>query len=167
MVNHDSKFKTFFLDARAEELQTHIMALLDPLLDPVKVGKKDIDIHRQLRALLFQALSFRSRCFPPDSIRYEVIQFQPGQCFDPAMMEAQDAAGNRVSVPTANKKRYIKLCVHGLIVAHTVQENSSGLQRIKELGQPFETSGAQKEGRTETGTIIGDKAIVILQDKDM
>jgi hypothetical protein len=166
MVKYDSKFKTCFLDAHAEELQTHIMALLDPLLDPVKLVKKDTDIHRQLRGLLFGAFSFRSRCFPTDSIRYEVIQFQPGQCFDPATMEAQDVAGNRVSVP-ADKKRYIKLCVHGLIVAHTFQGGSSSLQRIKELGQPFQTSEAQKEGDTKTGKIIGDKAIVILQSEDM
>lgn len=167
MVEYDSKFKTCFLDAHAEELQTHIMALLDPLLNPVKLSDKDIDLDRQLRDLLLQALSFRSRCFPTEGIRYEVIQFQPGQCFDPETMEAQDVAGNLVPVPTANKKHYIKLCVHGLIVAHTFTESSSGLQRIKDIGQPFQTLEAKEKGPIETGKIIGDKAIVILQDKDV
>jgi hypothetical protein len=164
MLEYDSEFRTCFLEAHAEELQTHIMALLDPLLNPVELETKEKDIHRELRGLLSRAYYFRAQCFPTDGIRYEVIQFKPGERFDPAMMEAQDAAGNPVSVPTGSTKYSIKLCVHGLIVAHTIQESSSGLQKIKELSQPFQTSETKKGRSIKTGEIISGKAIVILQD---
>ncbi|KAE8322198.1 hypothetical protein BDV39DRAFT_218877 [Aspergillus sergii] len=160
MLKNDSEFKTCFLDAHAEELQTHIMALLDPLLDPVQLQTQEMGIHRELKALLSEVLSWRARCCPADGIRYEVVQFKPGQLFDPGLMEAQDAAGNRVPVP--NRRCPITLCVHGLVMAHTIQMESSGLQKIKELSQPFQTPHTQNEKKPTGGEIISGKAIVIL-----
>ncbi|EED22412.1 hypothetical protein TSTA_096610 [Talaromyces stipitatus ATCC 10500] len=40
MLEHDSEFKTSFLDAYNEELQSHIMRLLDSLFDPIQLDKK-------------------------------------------------------------------------------------------------------------------------------
>ncbi|OKL63610.1 hypothetical protein UA08_00509 [Talaromyces atroroseus] len=164
MLKHDLEFKTCFLDSHVEELQAHITALLDPLLNPSELEKQEVNFHRELRDLLSSAFSFRSRCFPVGGTRYEVIQFQPGERFDPTMMEAQDATGNLVPIPKDKKNCTIKLCVHGLIVAHTdpIQESSSGLQKVKQLSQPFQASKRQGVRGATAGEVISGKAIVIL-----
>jgi hypothetical protein len=164
MLEHDSEFNTCFLNSHVEELQAYVMALLDPLLNPSELEKHEVNFHRELRDLLSRALSFRSRCFPVSGIRYEAIQFQPGERFDPTMMEAQDITGNLVSAPTGKRKCSIKLCVHGLVVAHRTQESSSGLQKVKELSQPFQTTERQSVRKAEASEVITGKAIVILQE---
>ena len=47
-------------------------------------------------------------------------------------------------------------------MAHTIKMESSGLQNVKELSQPFQTSHTQNGKRAVAGEILTAKATVIL-----
>ncbi|KAL4928280.1 uncharacterized protein BDV17DRAFT_99852 [Aspergillus undulatus] len=172
-LEHDASFKSTFLSSHADELQSYTMALFDPLLDPSLLQLKERDLLREMGPLFRDLFSFRAQCFAPDRVRFEVLQFSPGDRFDPDMMEAQDKTGMRVGVP--ERGATVKLCVHGTVVAHRVQDKGvSAMQKIKLLSQPFLSLGAEsggKDGRRPgrpsiraSGEMLSDKAIVILND---
>ncbi|KAL4944076.1 hypothetical protein BDV06DRAFT_188259 [Aspergillus oleicola] len=188
-LNHDPSFETTFLAAHAEELRLHTIDLLSPLLEASLTQQKTRAIAREMDSLFRDAFSFRARCLAPDGVRFEVVQFGVGEPFDGTLMEAQDECGMRVPVPykkeEGGKGATIKLCVHGMVVARKVpEEELSGLQRIKALGQPFlfmgegDGDGNGDRGRKRSGTaqaqtprarrvegeMVSGKAIVILND---
>ncbi|KAL4982663.1 hypothetical protein BDW68DRAFT_50847 [Aspergillus falconensis] len=164
MLDHDPDFEECFLGAQAKELQIYTMKLLDPLLDPAKLRPNEKDLLRVMDHLFFGTFSFRARCLAPDGIRYEVIQFEPGESFNPVTMEAQDVTGKQPPGQESGKKLLIKLCVHGTVVAHRVQETETdGLHKLKLLSQPFflPSKPRARSGRT-VGEVVSDKAIVML-----
>ncbi|KAL2832669.1 hypothetical protein BJY01DRAFT_100171 [Aspergillus pseudoustus] len=164
MVRHDTDFEACFLGAEAEELQLHTMDLLNPLLDPTKLEANQKDLIRSMNQLFSQSLLFRAQCLPPKGIRYEVVHFEPGEPFNSDLMEAQDVTGNRVSSPPSGSKCSIKLCVHGIVVAHKARETSTqdGLQKLKALSQPFFSSRTRSRNSETDGELISGKAIVMI-----
>ncbi|KAL4999864.1 hypothetical protein BDV10DRAFT_163954 [Aspergillus recurvatus] len=164
MLDHDPDFEACFLGAQAKELQIYTMKLLDPLLDPVKLTAIEKDLLRTMDHIFSGTFSFRARCLAPDGIRYEVIHFEPGESFNSVTMEAQDVTGKQLSGQERGKKLLIKLCVHGTVVAHRVQETETeGLHKLKLLSQPFllPSNPQGRRGRT-VGELVSDKAIVML-----
>ncbi|KAL2808862.1 hypothetical protein BJX63DRAFT_16423 [Aspergillus granulosus] len=165
MLAHDPEFETCFLSARTEELQHHTMDLLGPLLDPAKLELNQRDLLRIMGQLFSQTFSFRARCLAPDGIRYEVIHFEPGEPFNPDTMEAQDVTGRHLPSPAKDtKQQSIKLCVHGMVVAHRVQTPSrtSTPQLLNAISQPFLSSQPRAHGGATAGELISGKAIVLL-----
>lgn len=78
-------------------------------------------------------------------------------------MEAQDATGMRLPDPTKDRRQPIKLCVHGMVVAHRFEETETqGLQKLKEISQPFLTSKPRTHDWGIVGEIVSGKAIVTL-----
>ncbi|KAL6229954.1 hypothetical protein BDW75DRAFT_223912 [Aspergillus navahoensis] len=164
MLDHDPDFEACFLGAQTKELQIYTMKLLDPLLDPAKLTPHEKDILRVMDHLFSGTFSFRARCLAPDGIRYEVIHFEPGESFNSVIMEAQDVTGKQLPVQERGKKLPIKLCVHGTVVAHRVQETKAeGLHKFKLLSQPFllPSKPRARSGRT-VGEVVSDKAVVML-----
>ncbi|KAL4815501.1 hypothetical protein BDW67DRAFT_164119 [Aspergillus spinulosporus] len=164
MLDHDPDFEACFLSAQAKELQIYTINLLDPILDPAKLTLNEKDLLREMDHLFSETFFFRARCLAPDGIRYEVIHFEPGEPFDSATMEAQDATGKQIQGQEKGKKLLIKLCVHGTVVAHRVQETETdGLQKLKLLSQPFlQPSKSRARSGVTVGEVASDKAIVIL-----
>ncbi|KAL2869533.1 uncharacterized protein BJX67DRAFT_379084 [Aspergillus lucknowensis] len=164
MLDNDPGFEAGFLGAQVKELQNYTMELLDPLLNPTKVAPNKKDILREMNYLFSDTFSFRARCLAPNGIRYEVIQFEPGEPFDPVTMETQDATGMQLSPQDGDQIPAIKLCVHGMVVAHRVREpETEGLHKLKQLSQPFLVSSKSQALSEKTDwEMVGDKAIVML-----
>ncbi|KAF7590294.1 hypothetical protein BBP40_003031 [Aspergillus hancockii] len=148
-----------------KELLEHIMRILQPLLDPTAVEAVEGDLKRQMIQLLTEAFGFRARCYPPNGTRYEIVQFHPGDTFDPNTMEPHSIFANRIPVPCDGKLRTVKLCVHGAMIVHTISEELSGPWKIKALSQPFLSYNDSRPGGDFGGELISDKAIVILEDE--
>jgi hypothetical protein len=144
------------------------MNLLGPLLDTGTLGRTKRDLDDQFTELFSKALHFRAGCFPPDGTRYEIMHYKPGDTFDSNVMEAQGVAGNPIPVPNDGKTRHIKLCVHGLMIAHRVQETLSGLEKIKDLSQAFIVRG-NNAGVSVVGggNVVSEKAIVVLDETSL
>jgi hypothetical protein len=164
MVKHDSEFEACFLGAQIKELQLRTMDLLDPILDPVPLEENRKDLLRAIDHLFSQAFSFRAKCLSPDGVRYQVIHFEPGEPFNPVLMEAQDATGTQLSSPAQGTEQPIELCVHGIIVAHRNQEpDTGGMQKLNAMGQPFMSPKSRARNGTTDGELISGKAIVLLR----
>lgn len=164
MLDHDPDFEACFLGAQTKELQIYTMKLLDPFLDSAKLTPNEKDLLREMGHLYSETFSFRARCFAPDGIRYEVIHFEPGESFDSVTMEVQDALQEQIQDQERDKKLLIRLCVHGTVVAHKIQETETeGLHKLKLLSQPFlqPSESRAHSGRT-VGEVVSDKAIVML-----
>ncbi|OGM45259.1 hypothetical protein ABOM_006451 [Aspergillus bombycis] len=152
-LTRNPEFKEQFVSRYAEQIQFEFFKMMAPL-----VGSEDMGAHfkRQTRTLLRHALTLRASCYPHIGTRYQLVHFKPGQIYDPQTMRAEDEAGASVHVPEGGQQRCIKVCVHGLMKACSVQENATGLDLIKQLSQPFLAAG------NKDGHIVSDKAAVIL-----
>lgn len=153
-----NEFEKCFIPPVVEELRLEIMCLLSPLIRDDSESK---NLNRWWRKLFEDALRFRVRCYPPAGTRYEIVQYKPGDFFDPEVMEVHDAAGIPVHMADDGEKHHVKLCMHGLIKSYTVDEVSSGIDLIKELSQPFYPEGVRHGGKD--GETITSKAIVMLE----
>lgn len=165
MVGHDTQFETCFLAGRAKELQQYTMEVMEPLLDPAKLKAINDDLFRVMRNLFLQAFSFRAKSLPPDGVRYEVIQFSPGEPFNHETMEAHDTTDNQYQLSDLDNgtRRRIKLCVHGMVVAHPLQDSQAdGLHKLKAIGEAFIASKNRPGTGLAAGDIVTEKAIVIL-----
>ncbi|KAL3473916.1 hypothetical protein BJX99DRAFT_188759 [Aspergillus californicus] len=149
-----TEFQGIFIPGYSAQLEFELLRLLAPF-----IRSADVDglVKRQLHTLFEHALQLRARCYPHRGIRYQIVQFAPGQVYDSRIMRVENNVGARVPVPDDGKVRRIKVCMHGLIKAHSVQETASGVGLIDELSQPFLLS-------CETdGQLVSDKAVVILE----
>lgn len=165
MVGQDTEFETCFLAAHAKELQHHTIQMLGPLLDPQKLEATREDLLRVMEHLFLHAFSFRAQCLAPDGVRYEVIQFRPGEPFNHDTMEAHDTTDNQYQLSdlTNGTRRRIKLCVHGMVVAHRFQDSQvEGLHKLKAIGESFLGSNNTPGRGVAGGEIVTEKAIVIL-----
>lgn len=153
-LTKNSEFKEAFVSGYAEQIQFEFLNMMAPLLHRVDV---DPQFKHRMRTLFRHALILRANCYPHIGTRYQLVQFKPGHLYDQQTMRAEDRLGVTVNVPEDGPQRRIKVCVHGLMKAHSVQENSTGLGLIQELSQPF------LQGGDRHGHIISDKAVVILE----
>ncbi|KAB8212908.1 hypothetical protein BDV33DRAFT_185901 [Aspergillus novoparasiticus] len=83
------------------------------------------------------ALTLRASCYPHPGTRYQLEQFKPGSLYDPQTMRAQDEVGASIHVPADGRKRRMKVCVHGLMKAYVMQDNTTGIDLIKNLASHF------------------------------
>ncbi|OJJ04016.1 hypothetical protein ASPVEDRAFT_136404 [Aspergillus versicolor CBS 583.65] len=165
MVQHDAQFETCFLAGHVKELQQYTIEVLGPLLDPAKLRVIKDDLFRVMHNLFLQAFSFRAKSLPPDGVRYEVIQFNPGEPFNHETMEAHDTTDNQYLLSDLDNgtRRQIKLCVHGMVVAHRLQDGEpEGLRKVKAIGEAFSASRNRPGSGLAGGDIVTKKAIVIL-----
>ncbi|PGH26777.1 hypothetical protein AJ80_01542 [Polytolypa hystricis UAMH7299] len=171
MIQEDQmfEFEASFVNAHIEELRLDIMSLLGPLMNTETVDEHKIDITRQFNVLLSKALHLRTTCFPPPGKRYEITHYRPSDTFDPETMEPFNALGEPVTVSVDAAPPRIKLCVHGSIVAHSVVEQSSGVEQFKDLSEAFiSTCNGQRTARGVTSSdLLGEKAFVILEDETL
>ncbi|KNG85564.1 hypothetical protein ANOM_006653 [Aspergillus nomiae NRRL 13137] len=152
-LSRNPEFKEAFVSKYADQIQFEFFKMMAPLL---KSGDMGAHFKRQTRTLFRHALTLRACCYPHIGTRYQLVHFKPGHIYDPQTMRAEDEAGATVHVPEDGRQRRIKLCVHGLMKAYSIQENTTGLDLIKELSQPFLVEGGKH------GHIISDRAAVIL-----
>ncbi|GFF99617.1 hypothetical protein IFM53868_10377 [Aspergillus udagawae] len=98
---------------------------------------EDVSDHlkHQTRTLFRHAITLRASCYPHKRTRYQLVQFKPGDVYDPQTMRAEDEVGAIVPVPEDGRQRHIKVCVHGIMKAYSVRENAAGLGMIKELSR--------------------------------
>ncbi|KAL4864780.1 hypothetical protein BDV12DRAFT_7609 [Aspergillus spectabilis] len=149
-----AEFKEIFIPGYTEQLQFELLRLIAPF---IRISNVDRHVKRQLHTLLGHALNLRAKCYPHKGTRYQLVQFAPGHVYDPLYMRAENNLGVTVPVPKDGHVRRIKVCVHGLIKAHSMQETSSGVDLIHDLSQPFLL---QSEAG---GELVSDKAVVILE----
>ncbi|KAL4786835.1 hypothetical protein BJX76DRAFT_320354 [Aspergillus varians] len=154
-LKKNPEIKKSFFSAYADQVQSEFLNMIGPLVHLEDMGKTHLK--RQTRTLFLHALNLRASCYPHNGTRYQLTQFKPGHIYDPHTMRAEDEFGAIVHVPKDRQQCRIKVCVHGLMRAHSVQENTTGLSLIKELSQPFLQEG------NANGQMISDKAAVILE----
>ncbi|KAL5358281.1 hypothetical protein BJX96DRAFT_39289 [Aspergillus floccosus] len=153
-LTKNAEFKEVFAHGYTEQMLFEFFDMMAPLLHSESIGSH---VKRQTRILFRHVITLRASCYPHDTTRYQLVQFKPGRVYDPQTMQAEDDTGAIVPVPEDGLRRCIKLCVHGLMKAYSVQENTAGLSLIKELSQPFLLEDDTK------GHIISEKAAVILE----
>jgi hypothetical protein len=127
-----------------EHIQFGFFNIMAPLLH-----SEDVSDHlkHQTRTLFRHAITLRASCYSHKRTRYQLMQFKPGDVYDPQTMRAEDEVGAIVPVPEDGRQRHIKVCVHGIMKAYSVRENAAGLGL-----------GTDTQGR-----IISGKAAVILE----
>ncbi|KAL3483592.1 hypothetical protein BJX62DRAFT_220026 [Aspergillus germanicus] len=148
------QFKEDFLPRHVETLSTKLLEMFRPLIQVKKVSRQ---LQRQLKILFRHAVNLRAACYPGTGIRYQLVQFLPGAEYDPEVMDAQTDARRPVQVPADGRRRFIKVCVHGFLKAHSVPETASGVELIEKLSCPFLSEVCSD------GELVSEKATVILQ----
>lgn len=154
-----TEFKDYTLKPHREDVREELMQLLIPLMNRANLEEKSNEIEEQADSIIEHAFDLRVSCIPEPRERFEIIHYQPGDIFDPTTMRAEDSDGKEVTPPTVEGNHRVKLCVHGCMKVHTVEETSKGVDFLKIMGQPF----VDFSGRNDSnGMIISDKACVIL-----
>ncbi|KAL3454208.1 hypothetical protein BJX65DRAFT_262998 [Aspergillus insuetus] len=148
------QFKDDFLPRHVEILSTKLFEMCSPLIQMKKVSRQ---LQRQLTILFRHAVTLRAACYPGKGIRYQLVQFLPGAVYDAEIMDAQTDAGRPVQIPADGGRRFIKVCVHGLLKAHSISETVSGVKLIEQLSCPFLSVDYAD------GEVVSEKATVILQ----
>lgn len=173
MLQDSDLFKDTFVIPHAELLRTGIMSLFRPILDDALPDGSQY--HEPLRTclkdLFCDAIELRASYFPPPGTRYELIQYKPGTIYDPLLMQVQSLSMENPEIPpNASKPLRIKLCVHGSIIAHAVNETSSvGFDRIRDWSQPFitEVENRDSDNNLQKGKLASQKAGVILEENGL
>lgn len=158
MMN-EKVFTEYFIPAHTEELKVEVNDLLRPIIN---VDDKDKELENLWSQLFSRTLSFRARCYPPDGMRLQLLQYTPGTIYDEATMEAQEETCAPVQVAENEGHHRVKLCVQGLLVSYTVNEVPSGMDHIKELSQPFMADPPCRDDPARGRSVI-KKAVVILE----
>ncbi|KAL4919238.1 hypothetical protein BDW62DRAFT_200117 [Aspergillus aurantiobrunneus] len=153
-LTKSTEFHDVFMPGYNQQLEFELLRLLAPFIQTEDANRH---LRRQLRTLFGHAIQLRARCYPHKGTRYQLVQFPPGQMYDSRIMRAEDSVGATIPVPDDGQMRRIKVCMHGLMRAHSVQETTSGLSLIDELSQPF-----LLDSETD-GQLVSYKAAVILE----
>ncbi|KAL2831284.1 hypothetical protein BJY01DRAFT_254359 [Aspergillus pseudoustus] len=158
LIANSPDFKEIFVANYVEALYTKFMAMLTPFI--CKSQGVGTQLQRQLRTMLRHAIHLRAACYPARRIRYELVQFAPGSVYDPQSMQAEDEVGRSITIPDDGRTtRFVKVCVHGLIRAHSISETASGRKLVEALSCPFLAATGPAEG----GRMVSGKATVILK----
>ncbi|KAJ5088398.1 hypothetical protein N7456_012014 [Penicillium angulare] len=163
MLSRDTGFEQCWIKAEVEDNQHQFLELLSPLFDHQELEDMRHQIERDLRVLFTGAFKTRSRLFAPTGFRFQLVQFKPGVEFDPEYMRVQRESAT-VSKSPDNKLHRVKACIHGCLLKYSEQEEPLTLDTdvIKRLSQPLGRSETSQP--TGSGTLMSDKAIVILED---
>lgn len=164
MLNNNHQFEHCWIQKEVEDIQSHFLELIGPLLDLQELEDIKDQVNRDLGIIFTGAFKARARFVPPRGARYELIQFKPGDKFDPAYMQVQGATSTAIHVPSNGSVYRIKACIHGCLVEHSVKKEPSDAEKLLLLSQPLI---ADDEGFdiTDKGSLKSDKAIVILEDE--
>jgi hypothetical protein len=165
MLEENHPFRNCWVQSHVEEVQCELLRLLSPLIDASKMGIFDKDIRAALNRVFTTAFHFRARCVPPKGTRYELVQVKAGDIFDPQYMEAQRPDGCIQAVPSGKTHR-VKVCVHGCLVSHVIEDEPFDEESRSTISQPF-VSAYERDRSSEKklrGVLKSGKAIVILED---
>lgn len=160
-MTKDKRFKDLILRPHCEDVRDELMDILIPLMDPSKIEDIKKNIEAQANSMLEHAFDLRASCIPSPTERFEIVHYRPGDLFDSGTMQAENLNGQEINPPDNDGgKHRIKICVHGLMLAHQVKETTSGVEFLKVMGQPFLESDQDEilESR-----IVSGKARVILE----
>ncbi|KAF3384722.1 hypothetical protein F1880_001923 [Penicillium rolfsii] len=162
MLGRNSEFVQCWIRTEVEDHQCQFLELLSPLLDHRELADMRYQLERDLKILFTDAFKDRSRLFAPNGVQFELVQFKPGVTFDPNYMRVQGESAT-IFTPPDDKICRIKACIHGCLVKHGEKEPLD-MDVIKMLSQPF--IGSEASQPTTSGTLMSDKAIVILEDQN-
>lgn len=169
MLQDSNDFKDLFVIPQAEVLITDIMDLLMPFLDNtlLQTSQRDERLKKCLMDLFCNAISLRASYFPPPGTRYELVQYKPGTIYDSRLMQVHPIPIEDMDTPPGDSQLLrIKVCVHGSIIAHKVDETLSlGLERLSNWSQPFIEVAENKDsdGVPSKGKLVSQRASVILE----
>lgn len=165
MLEENNPFRDCWVQSQVEEVQFEFLRLLSPLIETSKMKTFDKDIRAALNRVFTGAFHFRARCVPPRGSRYELMQVKAGDIFDPEYMEAQRPDGRIQPVPSG-KVRRVKVCIHGCLVSHVIEDESFDGGSCSTISQSF-VSVYERDQAIEKklgGVLKSGKAIVILED---
>ncbi|CRG87919.1 hypothetical protein PISL3812_04941 [Talaromyces islandicus] len=168
MLEENDQFRDCWVQSQVEEVRCELLRLLSPLIEASKMKIFDKDIRTALDRVFTRAFHFRARCVPPKGARYELLQIKAGDIFDPEYMEAQTPDGSIQSVPSGKVCR-VKLCIHGCLVLHVIENESFDEESRSTISQPF-LSVYDRDQAVEKkleGVLKSGKAIVILEDDSL
>jgi hypothetical protein len=166
MLEENHPFRDCWIQTQVEQVQFELLQLLSPILEASKMEIFGKDIRTSLNRAFTDAFQFRARCVPPRGTRYELMQVKPGDIFDPEYMEAQRSDGSVFPIPRG-KARCVKVCVHGCLISHVIEDEALEGDSYSTVSQPF-VSAHEKENlfQSEKRVILkSGKAIVILEDE--
>ncbi|KAH8700710.1 hypothetical protein BGW36DRAFT_134665 [Talaromyces proteolyticus] len=167
MFERSDRFKQLFVLAHAERLRDEFMELFEPFIDItlLKRSNRDQKLQDHLINLFKDAIYLRAMCFPPSGTRYEMIHYKPSDLYQPDLMKVSNDHMQMIR-PDNKALSHIKLCVHGSIVSHRVQETSfSGVDKIRDLTTSFVQKSDYNDRIVEHWgqELISDKATVIFE----
>lgn len=165
MLKDDHPFREIWVRSHVENVQREALTFFSPLLNPLEIERLRRDIERTLNRVFTNAFYLRARLVPPKGKRYELIQFRPGAPFNPEYMSAQATNNNHVT-PAGAKGQRVKMCVHGCLVSHEIEEEPFEGEALKTITQSF-ISSSQKDGsacKSVKGVLKSYKSVVVLDD---
>ncbi|KAJ5161065.1 hypothetical protein N7492_006457 [Penicillium capsulatum] len=165
MLKENHPFRDVWVRSHVENVQREALTFFSPLLNPSKLERLRGDVERTLKRVFTNAFQLRAQLVPPKGQRYELIQFRPGTLFNPEYMSPQTTINNHVS-PVEAKGQKVKICVHGCLVSHEIEEEPSEGEALKTITQSFIYSG-QEDGlacNSMKGVLKSEKSVVILDD---
>ncbi|KAJ5645634.1 hypothetical protein N7507_011645 [Penicillium longicatenatum] len=164
MLSTNHQFEHCWIRKEVEDAQCQFMELFSPLLDLQEFEDIKDQIKRDLEIIFTGAFKARARFVPPLGARYELVQFKPGDKFDPAYMQVQGASSKPISVPSDGSVYRIKACVHGCLIEHSAKKKLSYADMLQVLSQPL-IGDDERFDITEKGVLKSDRAIIILEDE--
>jgi len=169
MLKDSDDFRDLFIIPQAEVLIMEIIDLLMPFLDNtlLQSSQREERLKKCLMDIFCNAIKLRASYFPPPGTRYELVQYRPGTIYDPQLMQVHPITIEDMDTrPDDRKPHRIKVCVHGSIIAHIVDETSSlGLNRLSDWSQSFIEAAEEKSsgGIPRKGMLVSQRASVILE----
>lgn len=169
MLQDSDHFRNLFVIPQAEMLIVDIMDLLMPFLDNtlLQSSQREERLKKCLMDIFCNAIKLRASYFPPPGTRYELVQYRSGTIYDPQLMQAHPIPLEDMDTrPDGRNPLRIKVCVHGSIIVHQVDETSSmGLGRLSDWSQSFIEVAEEKssDGSPRKGMLVSQRASVILE----
>ncbi|RAH42838.1 uncharacterized protein BO95DRAFT_516795 [Aspergillus brunneoviolaceus CBS 621.78] len=160
MTEKDHVYRKSWVPAHVQEVQDAFMKIFAPVLDPTEPEGVELNLAGSLEQLLTDAFLFRAKCFPVRGTRYELAHFKPGDVFDPDIMKVAETGGQLVPKCRDEGLYRVRVCTHGAMMLHRVDETSFGVDAVESLGQAFAEGGIASAAE---GRLISAKASVILQ----
>lgn len=163
MLAGDHQFEHCWMKKEMENTRLQFLELLRPITDAGELEEIKHHVERDLGSLFTDAFKVRARFVPPTRCRYQIMQFKPGDFFDPDYMEIDAAtAKDNATVPSSSSQK-IKFCIHGCLLEHSSSvTEDSGTEVPHSLSRPF-IQNDEHISPTGKGILKGDKAIVILE----
>ncbi|KAJ6083495.1 hypothetical protein N7467_007630 [Penicillium canescens] len=163
MLNNDHQFEHCWIRKEVEDTQLQFLELFCPLFDTQGFEEIKHQITRDLGIVFTGAFKARAQFVPPRESRFKLLHLKPGEIFDPAYMKIEGTTSKGTSLIFAGGVYRIKACVHGCLVEHPINKDSSYADIPQSLDQPL-IAGDEDFDCKEKRILKSDKAIVILED---